>query len=315
MGACIEASINSIDARVAADSRGQAQGAARLKYVLDPLVSVIMPAFDAQNHLPDAAASLVGQSYSSWELLVVSDDWEDYRDLLPKDERIRFFRSPHPGSGPAAARNAGLSHARGDLVGHLDADDLYHPERLMRLVPLAMRCGMALDNMRILDYQNGSQIALLFDRRRKGLDFEEALDLNHPIFPLCRRSLIGQWDEDIPFAEDVLFNLRAISRISQVPVLNEPMMDYRVRSGSVSCSERSCLDADEAYSAILKRLEKSDFGFCPSKIDSLRRMFERKAELNRTFLNLKGKLGIKSFAEYASILDAPRKVQQNIACS
>lgn len=280
-----------------------------------PLVSVIMPAFDAHSHLHEAAASLVGQTYPDWELIVVSDDWEDYRHLLPRDERIRFFKSPRPASGPAAARNAGLFHAGGELVAHLDADDLFHPERLARLVPLAMHCGMALDNMRILDYEKGRQIALLFDRERARLDFEEALDLNHPVFPLCRRALIGEWDEDIPFAEDVLFNLRAISRVSHVPVLNELMMDYRVRSGSVSCSEKSGLHADAAYSAILKKLEHSDFGFCPSRVDSVKKMFERKAELNRTFLNLKGKLDIKSFAEYASILDAPGKVQQNIACS
>jgi hypothetical protein len=186
---------------------------------------------------------------------------------------------------------------------------------LARLVPLAMHCGMSLDNIRILDYEKGRQIALLFDLKRERLDFEEALDLNHPVFPLCRRSLIGEWDEDIPFAEDVLFNLRAISRISHVPVVNEPMMDYRVRPGSVSCSEKSGLHADEAYSAILQKLAHSDFGFCPSKIGLVKKMFERKAELNRAFLNLKGKLDIKSFAEYASILDAPGKVQQNIACS
>ena len=156
---------------------------------------------------------------------------------------------------------------------------------------------------------------MLFERDRKRLAFEDALELNHPIFPLCRRSLIGAWDEDIPFSEDVLFNLRAISKICSVPILNEPMMEYRVRMGSVSCSDGSCLHADVAYSAILAKLAHSDFGFCPSKVDLVRRMFERKAKLNQSFLNLKGKLDIKSFAEYASILDAPEKVQQNIACS
>lgn len=280
-----------------------------------PLVSVIMPAFDARTHLPEAAASLIGQSYCNWELIVVSDDGEDYSNVLPRDERIRFCESPHAASGPASARNAGLSHALGELIAHLDADDLFHPERLASLVPLAMRHGMALDNMRILDFEKGTQIALLFDPDRERLGFEDALELNHPIFPLCRKSLIGKWDEDIPFAEDVLFNLRAISKIPHVPVLNEALMDYRVRSGSVSCSEESCQQAEAAYCAILERLESSGFGFGPERVGSVRGMFERKAKLNRAFLNLKDKLDIKSFAEYASILDAPEQVQQNIACS
>ena len=279
----------------------------------EPLVSVIMPAFHAKALVPDAVSSLIDQTYTNWELLFVSDDGEDY--MLPGDSRIRQYRSPGYASGPGTARNVGLRQAKGSLIAHLDADDLFHRQRLEKLVPPALEHGIALDNMRILDFGSGAAIGRLFGPRRTGLDFDSALELNYPIFPVYRKDMLSEWDEDIFFAEDVLFNLRAISRGAIFPVLNSPLMDYRVRQGSISCSGDSCLCAEDAYSAILSKLDVSDLGFSPSRKEPVRKMFERKAGLNRAFLNLKGELDIKSFAEYASILDAGREVQQNIACS
>lgn len=262
-----------------------------------PLVSVVMPAFNAKALVPDAVSSLLAQTYRNWELILVCDDWDDYGAVLPSDRRIRQCASSRCASGPGAARNVGLRHARGDLVTHLDADDLFHPERLQHLVPLAIEHGIALDNMRMLDFESGTVIGTLFDAGRACLDFEKALELNFPIFPVYRKELLSEWDEDIGFAEDVLFNLRAISRVSVIPVLNRPLMDYRVRQGSISCSDESCRLAEDAYAAILNSLCASDLGFSPSKKADLIRMFERKAGLNRNFM--KQGFGIKSFAEYA----------------
>lgn len=281
----------------------------------EPLVSVIVPAFDAATLLPDAFGSLLGQTYRNWELIVVSDDGRDYSRLLPADARVRHCPSRSHASGPGAARNVGLRQARGELIAHLDVDDIFRPERLELLVPLALEHGIALDNMRILDFEAGLPIATLFDYARTSLSFDDALELNYPIFPIYRKSVLGEWDEDIPFAEDVLFNLRAISRLPHVPVLNKPLLDYRVRPGSISCSEASGRNAENAYAVILEKLETSNFGFCPSRARSIRMMFERKANLNLRFLNFKSSLNIKSFAEYASYLDAQREVQQNTACS
>ena len=268
-----------------------------------------MPAFNARALANDAVSSLIGQTYENWELIFVSDDEEDYS--LPEDPRIRRYFSHAYASGPGAARNVGLLHAKGELVTHLDADDLFHPQRLEKLAPLALSHGIALDNMRILDYERCSEIGRLFSPHRARLDFEAALDLNYPIFPIFRKELLSEWDADICFAEDVLFNLRAISKVPFVPVLNSALMDYRVRQGSISCSEESCERADSAYCMILSKLDASDFGFSPSWKGKIRKMFERKAGLNREFLNSKDELDIKSFAEYASTLAAGMEVQQN----
>lgn len=97
------------------------------------LVSVVIPAHNAAGTLPDTLASARAQSYSPLEILVVDDGSTDGTAALveaaaSQDSRIRLIRQPN--SGVAAARNAGIAAARGAFVAPLDADDLWHPEKI-----------------------------------------------------------------------------------------------------------------------------------------------------------------------------------------
>ena len=277
-----------------------------------PLVSVITPAYRARGLIAEAAQSLIGQTYPNWEMIVVSDDGSDYCPVLPEDSRISQVFTRGIATGPGAARNAGLVHAKGEFVAHLDADDYFLPERIGRLLPLAMECGGAIDNMRILDHARGCEITRLFDAPGRRLGFCEAAGLNFPLFPLYRRELVGRWDEDIDFAEDVLFNLRAISRIGGLALCGETLMAYRVRAGSLSCSADSGARAEAAYAEILGRLEGGGLDFPPEVFETVKRVFLRKAELNRAFV---GAGRAESFAEYAARLDAKRELPQNSGCN
>lgn len=101
-----------------------------------PLVSVVMPVRDMAAELPGAIASLLEQRYTQWELLLVDDGSEDDLDQalaeLGGDERIR--RLSQPRLGHAAARNAALQAARGELVAYLDADNRWLPSYLASVV-------------------------------------------------------------------------------------------------------------------------------------------------------------------------------------
>ncbi|MEX8518398.1 MAG: glycosyltransferase family 2 protein [Leptothrix sp. (in: b-proteobacteria)] len=96
-----------------------------------PLVSVVIPAYNARQTLTETLASLAQQTYGSIEVIVVDDGstdgtWELLQSttLLP----VRAVRQAN--AGLAAARNAGLKQARGDYIALLDADDLCTPDRL-----------------------------------------------------------------------------------------------------------------------------------------------------------------------------------------
>ncbi len=104
----------------------------------DPtLISVVMPCYNAAPYVEAAMASVLGQSYARVELVVVDDGSTDGSDAI-----IERIANAHPGrvavfhqinSGPYAARNHGLSHAHGNFVAFLDADDSWHPDALKQL--------------------------------------------------------------------------------------------------------------------------------------------------------------------------------------
>jgi len=98
-----------------------------------PLVSVIIPAYNAEAHLAATLDSVFAQTYRPLEVIVVDDGSRDStRDI------VAAYQARHAGlrliakanGGVASARNAGLKAAQGDYVAFLDADDLWHPEKI-----------------------------------------------------------------------------------------------------------------------------------------------------------------------------------------
>lgn len=101
-----------------------------------PLVSVIMPAFQAAAHIEPAARSILQQSWANLELLIVddgSDDgtWQQMQQLAASDSRVRIHRN-FRNLGPYVSKNLALQEARGDFVTGHDADDWAHPQRIER---------------------------------------------------------------------------------------------------------------------------------------------------------------------------------------
>ncbi len=103
----------------------------------DPLVSVLIPVFDAERTLPASLRSIQRQTEPRFECVVVDDGSRDAslgiaQRFADRDERFRALALPH--RGVAAASNAGLEHCRGRIVARMDADDLMHRERLARQI-------------------------------------------------------------------------------------------------------------------------------------------------------------------------------------
>ncbi len=99
-----------------------------------PLVSVIMPAYNAERFIEGAIASVVSQSISDWELLVIDDcstDGTYEAALRQKDPRICVLRND-VNLGVAKTRNRGIDLAKGKYIAFLDSDDLWHPQKLRK---------------------------------------------------------------------------------------------------------------------------------------------------------------------------------------
>ena len=102
-----------------------------------PVVSVVTPAYNAARYLPETVDSVLAQTCSDLELILVDDGSTDdtltvARRLATRDGRVRVFATPN--GGPAAARNTALSTARGEFIALLDSDDLISPQYLARQI-------------------------------------------------------------------------------------------------------------------------------------------------------------------------------------
>jgi glycosyltransferase involved in cell wall biosynthesis len=97
-----------------------------------PLISCIVPVFNGERYLGETLESILAQTHRPIEIIVVHDGSTDgtARVTAGYDERVRYLKQDN--AGPAAARNLGLDAARGDFVAFLDADDLWHAEKLER---------------------------------------------------------------------------------------------------------------------------------------------------------------------------------------
>ena len=101
-----------------------------------PLVSIIIPTHRSEPpFLAETLASVIGQEWANWEVIVVDDgspDPDALRKLVSIDPRISVVRTAS--GGVARARNLGFEHARGDLVAFLDYDDVWYPNHLSTAV-------------------------------------------------------------------------------------------------------------------------------------------------------------------------------------
>src|SRR5712692_6205416 len=110
---------------------GRCQGGGK-RVVKRDMISCIVPVFNGERYLAEALESILKQSYRPLEIIVVDDGSTDgtANVVARYGAKVRCLRQPN--SGPAIARNLGLSAATGEFVAFLDADDLWHPEKLER---------------------------------------------------------------------------------------------------------------------------------------------------------------------------------------
>lgn len=106
--------------------------------MIDDLVSIIMPAYNAEKYIEEAIESVLKQTYRNWELIIVNDCSIDATEQIVKkyqeqDERIKFH-SLTENQGVANARNTAIQNARGRYLAFLDSDDMWLPEKLEKQI-------------------------------------------------------------------------------------------------------------------------------------------------------------------------------------
>jgi glycosyltransferase involved in cell wall biosynthesis len=204
-------------------------------------VSIIIPCYNYARFLPDAVRSVLAQTFTDWELIVVDDGSTDTtlttaRQLMAQhsDRRIRVFQQPN--AGPAAARNSGAERASGEYLLFLDADDTLAPTLLERATAILRQLplvGFVYSGMRLFGQDQHEWPSVPFDLRLL------ALDNYVPPHALVRRTAwqqVGGFDaaRSLWAFEDWDFWLRVVTAGWQGWHIAEPLVGYRRHGRSLS---------------------------------------------------------------------------------
>jgi glycosyltransferase involved in cell wall biosynthesis len=133
-----------------------------------PKVSIVIPTYNSEAYIRTALDSVLEQTYTDYEVIVVDDGSTDGTKTvaLALDGPIRYIHQSN--SGPAAARNTGVSAAAGELICFLDADDSWTPDKLRTQVEFMVRnpcIGLVFSDADEFD-ERGVQCQSLFSKRQ-----------------------------------------------------------------------------------------------------------------------------------------------------
>ncbi len=211
--------------------------------VMDDLVSIIIPTYNRAAMVEQAVASALNQTHRNIEIIVVDDgSTDDTATVMSRliDERVRYIRREQ-NRGAQAARNAGVTAARGSLIAFLDSDDTWDARKIAiqaeKLIASGTEVGMVYCGIRRID-SGGRKVPDRVPRHRGNL-FEVLL--KHNVIGGMSTAMIraevladvGPFDERLRARQDLDMWLR-IARRYEIDYVEEKLVTYVMHRGRTS---------------------------------------------------------------------------------
>lgn len=203
-----------------------------------PLVSVVMPAYNARRYVAEAVESVLAQTFADFEFLIVDDGSTDdtaaiLKEFAARDRRIEVITQPNGGVG--AALNAGLARARGRYIARMDSDDICLPLRFEKQVEYLERtpdCVLVGSRVMIIDSDGTSLFEMdsvqLAHEKIDELLMQARWSIVHPSImmrtEIVRR--VGGYNNDLVPVEDHDLFLR-LAEVGKLANLPEVLLKYR----------------------------------------------------------------------------------------
>lgn len=250
------------------------------------MVSVIVPVYNGATMIEQCLHSILTQSYTDLEVIVVNDGSTDDTNAIceriaQKDHRVRLLYQKN--AGVSAARNNGIAIATGEYIAFVDADDYLAENGLAQmLVSINTEVDLVIGSYEA--YRKGFSQKIL--RESRCFSFE-ALREQFAVFDglldtvwgkLYKKEIITQhsigFDEQMPYAEDHVFNLQYCKRIKNAMVISEVVYFYRLGGLASSIKfhpqwNRYCMLLMNAYGAFFDGSENVPNQFVKKKISDL----------------------------------------------
>lgn len=236
-----------------------------------PKVTVVIPAYNAMTFLPETLDSVLQQTFTDFEVLIVDDGSTDAIAAwftTVNDDQVRLISQAN--QGLSGARNTGIKEAQGDYIAFLDADDLWAPTKLEQQVRCFDRhseVGLVYTWTRLVD-EAGKPTGVKYDSQIEGNVWQQILVgdiVCSGSSAMVRRDCfdqLGGFDLNLPAAEDFDMWTR-IAADYPFAVVKEFLLDYRQHSTSMSRNHRKMMQA-------LRITFEKRFQFVPLEILYLR---------------------------------------------
>ena len=217
-----------------------------MEQTASPLVSVIVPAYNVADYIGEALDSVLSQTFKDYEIIVINDGSPDTKELervlAPYMSHILYLKQEN--RGVSAARNAGITAARGSLVAFLDGDDTWRPNYLEVQVA-RIQADPTIDVLypNVLMFgggssDNGEEFMTICPSHGE-VTFERLMlqECNVSNCSIARRDTIiraGLFDESLRSVEDFDLWLRVIKQGGRIVYHRDVLANYRRRPGSLT---------------------------------------------------------------------------------
>lgn len=212
-----------------------------------PLISIIMPAYNASLTIEKAIHSVLNQVYENWELIIVDDgSQDDTLNVCKKYDDSRISIITKENGGPADARNVGLKFVKGKYVCFVDCDDWIKPEYLYLLYQSLVNnqsdisvCGLVLSRKGChleLAPQECKCYRQIYDNLEFIKHFETGI-LNSPCNKLYKKNIIDKYGllfKPLVLVEDIEFNIQYFRYISKISFIKESLYCYEQDNSHVT---------------------------------------------------------------------------------
>ena len=220
----------------------------------EPLVSIIIPSFIRANLIGETLDSIINQTYTNWECLVVDDGSTDktqqvVKKYVTKDSRINYYYRPaHKPKGANACRNYGLELSKGQYINWFDSDDIMHPNKLNNQILQLQETDLNFSICKTSKFQNYLQnsIGIINTYESSETTFEDFVTKKNIWLtpaPLFKKDFIIsnnlKFDDSLQASQEWDFFSRVLHVDSNFAFLDQVLVYLRVHLNRISSSTKT----------------------------------------------------------------------------
>jgi glycosyltransferase involved in cell wall biosynthesis len=207
------------------------------------LISIVTPVYNSSHYIKETIASVLEQTYSYWEMIIIDDFSDDesrniIEDYVKKDKRIKALYN-EKNIGTAQSRNRGIKLSKGKYIAFLDSDDTWLPKKLERQLKLMKEKNIPMSYVAYYTMDHKNTITA-FHPVEEQVSYTKLLKNPSMIGTLTMiydTEKLGKFYFKNIGHEDYIVKLKILKKIDFAVGINEPLAKYRIHNNSLSSNK------------------------------------------------------------------------------